>query len=198
MKSRLSKRADRVRKEIKITRVLADFGYAVHPDAEGREQQFSCDLHGDGRDSKKSARAYPSSNSYYCWACGRARDSITLVREKTGSSFADAIKWLEAKYGLPALPWDGPEEAAGPTTEKTVVEALSHRELSVDQELARLTRALELATLERALPAFRAAAYWEARDKLAFLKDEGSNERIGLALKTLKSKLDAELRGDEV
>jgi hypothetical protein len=196
LKSRLSKRADRVRQEIKITRVLADLGYAVLPDAEGREQQFSCDLHGDGRDSKKSARAYPSSNSCYCWACGRARDSISLVRDKTGASFADAVKWLETKYGLPYLPWEGPEEGEENNTQKAVLQTLAQKEPSVEEGLSRLTRMLELATLERALPAFRAAAYWEARDKVAFLMEQGSKDRIGLAISTLRAKLEEEIRGE--
>jgi hypothetical protein len=55
---------------------------------------------------------------------------------------------------------------------------------------------LELATLERALPAFRAAAYWEARDKVAFLMEQGSKDRIGLAISTLRAKLEEEIRGE--
>lgn len=64
--SRAKQRADRIREEVEIVQVLADYGYHVSAHGGDREQQFSCDLHGDGSDSKPSARAYPSSNSWYC------------------------------------------------------------------------------------------------------------------------------------
>jgi intein/homing endonuclease len=64
--SRAKQRADRIRQDIDIVQVLADYGYKVNPGGGDREQQFSCDLHGDGSDSKPSARVYPSSNSWYC------------------------------------------------------------------------------------------------------------------------------------
>lgn len=66
MSSRAKQRADRIRSEVPIIRVLADYGYHVNPDGEDREQQFSCDLHGSGQDRKPSARVYPSTNSWYC------------------------------------------------------------------------------------------------------------------------------------
>ena len=72
--------ADRIRAEVPIVDVLYGYGYAVHPDGEDREQQFSCDLHGDGADTKPSARVYPDGGSFHCFACGRSRDAITLVR----------------------------------------------------------------------------------------------------------------------
>ena len=92
--------ADRIRAEVPIVDVLYDYGYRVHPDGEDREQQFSCDLHGDGSDTKPSARVYPESASFHCFACGRSRDAITLVREKEGVEFWQAVKMLEAKHNL--------------------------------------------------------------------------------------------------
>ncbi len=107
---RAKESADRIRSEVPIVEVLYEYGYQVHPDGGDREQQFSCDLHGDGADTKPSARVYPDSSSFHCFACGRSRDAITLVREKENVSFWGAVKWLEAKYNLEPLPWSGPEE----------------------------------------------------------------------------------------
>lgn len=92
-------RAERIRNHVRIAQVLYDYGYNVQP--VDREQQFSCDLHGDGRDSKPSARVYPDSGSFHCFACGMSRDAISLVKEKEGVEFKEACTFLEAKYGLP-------------------------------------------------------------------------------------------------
>ena len=107
---RTKNRADRIREEIPISAVLADLGYMVLPDAGGREQQFSCDLHGDGSDQKPSARCYPTSNSWYCFGCSRTRDAITTIMEKKGMSVPDACTYLEDKYGLAPLPWEEDED----------------------------------------------------------------------------------------
>lgn len=93
-----SKRADRIKEKIPITRVLSDYGYDVYEG--GGEQQFRCDLHGDGSDNAPSARVYPESNSFFCFACGKARDSVALVMEKEGSDFNKSCSLLEQKYGL--------------------------------------------------------------------------------------------------
>ena len=45
--------------------LLSSFGYRVRADGGDREEQFQCDLHGDGRDNKPSARFYPD-NTWYC------------------------------------------------------------------------------------------------------------------------------------
>jgi len=65
---RARKRADRIRETIPIVSVLADYGYEVRTDGGDREQQFACNLHGDGNDVKPSARVYPHSNSWHCIA----------------------------------------------------------------------------------------------------------------------------------
>jgi DNA primase len=94
----MSDRAKRIKEKISLERVLSDYGYNVREI--GGEQQFRCDLHGDGSDNAPSARVYPQSNTFYCFACGRARDSITLVMEKEGVEFGKACFLLEKKYGL--------------------------------------------------------------------------------------------------
>lgn len=66
MTSRAEAASTRIREEIPILQVLQSYGYHVRADAGDREQQFSCDMHGTGRDNKPSARVYPASNSWYC------------------------------------------------------------------------------------------------------------------------------------
>jgi hypothetical protein len=151
-----------------MVRVLADFGYHVNPDGADHEQQFSCDLHGDGRDTKKSARYYPSSNSIYCWACGRARDSITLIREKKGVSFHEAASWLERQYGLPELPWEAEEQPKA-------VEIDIARVTDPGEGVRRLERALRIAGQERCMSAERLAVFWETHDGLAYLLHQGED-----------------------
>ena len=65
---RLKRRVARIRKAISLARVLEDYGYEVRAYDSDREQQFSCDLHGDGMDNTPSARVYPD-NWFYCFGC---------------------------------------------------------------------------------------------------------------------------------
>jgi hypothetical protein len=161
--------ADRIRAEVPIVDVLYGYGYHVHPDGEDREQQFSCDLHGDGADSKPSARVYPDSASFHCFACGRSRDAITLVREKEDVEFWQAVKMLEAKYGLPSLPWSGPDEKSEPQTVARVSEALRGQDQTVEQVFQRIDRLVDSCCRERAVTPDQCAAWWEAHDKVAYL-----------------------------
>jgi hypothetical protein len=92
-------RADRIKEKVPLLGVLIGYGYGVANYQ--REQQFRCDLHGDGSDNAPSARLYPETNSWYCFACGKSRDVISTVMEKEGLEFKDACKALELKYGLP-------------------------------------------------------------------------------------------------
>lgn len=97
-------RLDRIRQHIRITDLLSELGYNVQPVE--REQQFGCDLHGT-RDGKPSARVYPDSNSWYCFACGKSRDVIGTVMDKMELDFKKAMTWLEQTYKLPS--WSGPD-----------------------------------------------------------------------------------------
>ena len=47
---------------VPISDVLVRLGYNVRTDGGHREQQFSCDLHGDTRDKMPSGRMYPETN----------------------------------------------------------------------------------------------------------------------------------------
>lgn len=94
----MSKRADRIKEKIPILSVLSAYNYDVH--GRDHQQQFRCDLHGDGNDNAPSARVYPETNTWFCFACGKVRDTIATVMEKEGLEFNQACKALELKYGL--------------------------------------------------------------------------------------------------
>ena len=187
MSTRAQKAADRIRTEISIVQVLFDYGYAVDPRGEDREQQFSCDLHGDGRDSKPSGRAYPGSGQFFCFACGRSRDTVTLVMEKESLTFWDAVRVLEKKYNLPPLAWD-PSEGPPDTPLQEVENSLDNRE-KPDQALLRLARFLDGITRERSLDPQKCAGLWEAHDRIVdFLLQGGDPEKtLEMTHKVLRS-----------
>lgn len=164
--SRSKERADRIRAKIPILDVLASYGYHIHSGVD-REQQFSCDLHGDGTDSKPSARAYPNTNQWYCFACATSRDAIQTVREKEGLDFHAACSLLEKRFGLPPLPWvdeDKTEQAL--SFEAPVATAHDAKE--------RVTALLRATTQERSLSLGEILRLWEEHDKLATLLEKNS------------------------
>lgn len=175
---RSERRAARIREEIPIEAVLHSYGYAVTHGADRRDQQFSCDLHGDGKDSKPSARCYPDSNQWYCWACYTSRDAVATVREKEGLGFGAALDLLEKRYRLPPLPWEDEDEDRGgreapPGPEGIVSKALRAPEAEPAAELSRVARLIANARLEGGIPAPILASWWERHDYLRSFIGEG-------------------------
>jgi len=84
--------------QLKVTTVLKDLGYEVDPDDE-EDQQFGCNLHG-GEDSHPSARVYPSTNSWYCFACKKTRDVVSTVCDVNNVDFKTALKYLFDVYAI--------------------------------------------------------------------------------------------------
>lgn len=113
------KRSDRIKKHVPITQFLYDYGYLQSPD--DREQQFRCDLHGDTRDRKPSARVYADEGHAYCFACNKSRDVIGWTMEREGLEFNAACTFLERKYELPVWVY-APKEAEAVTEEEVVPE----------------------------------------------------------------------------
>lgn len=152
-----------MRAEVPIAQVLNWYGYRVDSSNVEREQQFSCDLHGDGRDSRPSARLYPESNQWYCWACSQSRDAVATVRAKENKTFWDALDILEKRYGLPPLPWED-SDSAGPGG---APEPLDLRAPAPTWEAAaeRLRVLLQGLTVERALPMRMTAELWQRYDR---------------------------------
>ena len=175
--SRLKQRADRIRQDIPIAKVLADLGYQVMADADDREQQFSCDLHGDGSDSKPSARLYPESNSFHCFACSRSRDSITTVMEKKHLSVVDACTWIEEKYGLPPLPWEDYETQERDTTQE-IKETFAGGETIAGLQ-KRLTTLLDSLWDEREyIPLRMYLGLWETLDMVLWQIEDGKVDEL--------------------
>jgi hypothetical protein len=168
--SRAKQAADRIRAEVPIVAVLESYGYYVHADGGDREQQFSCDLHGDGTDGKPSARVYPDSDSWYCFACNLSRDAIQTVRAKEGLDFWPAVKSLEGRYGLPALPWVEDEPRAA-TPQEEVRDSLRHYR-TWDDEKKRLTTLLDSVTQDKDLSMTITLALWEAYDRICWQVDD--------------------------
>jgi DNA primase len=172
--SRSTRRLDQIKKHVPIQQVLADYGYKIHMGGTYQEQQFPCDLHGDGHDSKPSARMYPETNQWYCFACSKSRDVVETVRAKEGLEFMDAIAFIERKYDLPQVPWeddDSVQSEQGPTS-RSVASILDQKATFADDR-KKLVAALEAVTEDRLLPMDTVAAHWEALDKTTYLVKEG-------------------------
>lgn len=166
MSSRAQKRADRIRSDIPIARVLSDYGYNVREEGGDREQQFSCDLHGGGRDLSPSARVYPGSHSVYCFGCGRPRDAIQYAREKEGLDFWGAIKVLEERYHLSPLPWDDEDQAPKVASLPDQMKAILQSGATLEEVQVRVKRRLAILTAEREIPMVKILTLWEAYDQV--------------------------------
>ena len=164
---RAKERADRIRSNIDLAQVLETYGYAVVSGAD-REQQFSCDLHGDGADSKPSARYYPDSNSWYCFACGRSSDAIATVMEKEGIGFSEACLGLEKQHGLPPLPWKD-EDLEKPKVKQII---LDKQEETLEELVRKTHRTLDTLTQDGTFGMDTALRLWEAFDRICYLHRE--------------------------
>lgn len=156
--------AERIRKAVPILQVLTSYGYHVRPEGGDREQQFSCDLHGDGRDSMPSARVYPVSNSWFCFACNKTRDAVETVRAKENLTFWQAVKKLERAFGLTPFEWTPKpieDEHAG-------IRAILDPARTFEQDAERVRGNLATLTDDRQLPMETTLAFWEGFDKIVF------------------------------
>lgn len=173
MSDRAKAAADRIREVVPILEVLATYDYRVRVDGGSREQQFQCDLHGSGRDNKPSARVYPESNSWYCFACDVTRDPIGTVMAKEGVKFWGAIKLLEQAYGLEPLPIDyGTDEASKPGA-ISLMAAVLDPTVTFSQDAAKMQSFLDRITYNRDLPLDQILRFWEKFDEVVHYLEEG-------------------------
>lgn len=176
MSDRAKQRAQRIRDEIPLAEVLHRYGYAVHPGSGDHEQQFSCDLHGDGNDTKPSARYY--GDHWYCFACGKNRDAIETVREKEGVDFHAACLKLEREWGLPTLDWvDSEEKSDDQIAEKSIFDIPKPDRYEVEEK--RLRVLLKSLTDERGLGFLDLLRYWEGYDLVRYRVRESGDEDFG-------------------
>jgi hypothetical protein len=108
-----------------------------------------------------------------------SRDAVALVQEKEGLTFWPAVRVLEKRYGLPALPWEPGDDDRPPTPKEEVEEALDRSE-TPEQALGRVSRFLENLVKERELTAQACAGLWEAFDRVSALhfKEEAGGKAI--------------------
>ena len=160
-------RAQRIKELIPIEQVLSDYGYAVHSDLGEREQQFSCDLHGDGSDNKPSARVYPDTASWYCFACSKARDAIATAQEKEGLDFSNACAVLEKRYGLPV--WVHTTQGSEDSFQDEIDSIFEIKSNTYQEIYNRVDTLLMQQMREGSLPLKVLLNFWEALDKVSFL-----------------------------
>lgn len=155
-------RSDRIREAVRITDLLSELGYGVQPVE--REQQFGCDLHGT-RDSKPSARVYPSSNSWYCFACGKSRDVIRTVMDKNDLDFKKAMSWLEKTYKLTTYSGARDEETVSlpDALRATFAEPDGN---SYERAAAQVRSLLDSQRHDKALTCHRTMSLWESYDEI--------------------------------
>jgi hypothetical protein len=172
-KQRARERAERIRKEIPILEVLDSYGYPLQTDTETHEQQFPCDLHGDGHDGRFSARVYPDTNTWYCWACDKFRDAINTLQEKEELNFSQACYQLEERFGLPhPTSWvssDPPKKPLSPAEVVRVDMAPTYEE-----EETQTQRLLLYLTKERVLSLALCTQLWGAFDMVSWHASKGA------------------------
>lgn len=169
---RTRRRIDQIKERIPIAQVLYDYGYPVRPDGEDREEQFPCDLHGDGHDNKPSARLYPDTNSWYCFACSVTRDAIDTVKAKENVSFMEAISILETRYNLPTVSWEEGDYDATPKPDQEIRALLKHPERTFEDDLRIFRSVLTAETNDRTLPMKTTLAFWEGSDRIEYLVEK--------------------------
>ena len=182
--TRNQRRVERIHNEIPIAQLLSDLGYRVRVDAAYREQQFPCDMHGDGRDNKPSARVYPDNNAWYCFAESKHRDAIRTIRDKFGLSFTDALKWLEQKYNLPSMPFEE-SDRQGPTFNQGLAKEIDPAK-TYEDDLARVSVLMSNITDQRIVDMDTVTSFWAAIDHLTYLKTQGQLEERAARTALLK------------
>lgn len=77
-------------KEVPLQRIYPD---ELKPVGQGL-LRGPCPLHGDN--DKPNFTVYTSSNTWWCFACSKGRDSIDLLMELKGLDFKEAVKELSS------------------------------------------------------------------------------------------------------
>jgi len=83
------KRAERLKSEVPITRVIGMYTTLRHS---GPEFVGRCPLH---EDKRPSLRVYPETNYFHCFGCGEGGDVLTFLQKKESLTFGQALEALE-------------------------------------------------------------------------------------------------------
>jgi hypothetical protein len=191
MSERNRKRIERINEQVDITQVLVDYGFQVYAGGGfGQEQQFSCNMHGDGQDSKPSARVYPDTASWYCFACDQSRDAIQTVREKEGIGFMEAMRFLEKRHNLPPMAWDDEDERPAP--EHNPFDETYNRStvMSYDDARRLLQTFLDELARDRDLPFTMLLGFYEGLDLIDYkARKQWEEPQAAKAMSSLRDKV---------
>lgn len=185
------KRRERIHREVPIAKVLYDYGYYVRQDLDvHHEQQFPCDLHGDGLDGKPSARVYPATSSWYCWGCQQSRDAITTVQEKEGVTYGKACFLLETRYGLKPMSRDFDDDEP-----EHIEFGVSKQKATIKDAIKRIERVMLIHTRDRSFTMRETLGFWEALDFISWQHHRNlwSDDLVKRALQKLYNKIEAKL-----
>lgn len=170
---RWKRRRNRIKERISLASVLMEYHYRVR-DVE-MDQQFSCDLHGDGNDNKPSARLYHKDNTFYCFGCSKAYDAITLTKAKRGfKTYSEACTYLEKKYGLEPLPWEGDEIEEEPQEDFHEIKIFvpSENSQSWEEAVLRLEMILRDLTFNRKTSMSVVVKLWDLFDRILWAQEQ--------------------------
>lgn len=190
----MNNRVKKINEKVSILQVLHRYGYEI-VNAEA-EQQFSCDLHGDTRDQRPSARVYPDSNSWYCFACSKSRDIVETVKDKESCSFNDACYMLEEWYSIPhPLYRENTEELINPTDRIDV-----SRQENIETLSSQINRMLCIFLKQGDVPHDFLLKMWELHDMLVYSVSAGKLDEYSCMerLRKLKNKIIEKMSEPEV
>lgn len=92
-----------IKEHLTYRTVFAYYGLAWKTD---KEHQFSCSLHGDGKDRNPSARYYPDTKCTVCYACtkdvwGNGGDVTWYIRKREKiQNHWDVVDFIKEKFGV--------------------------------------------------------------------------------------------------
>lgn len=169
-------RVARIKEQVSIIDVLSHYGFKLYDG--DVDQQFPCDMHGDGSDQSPSARVYPDTASWYCWGCGKNRDAIDTVREREGVTFIQACIHLEKIAGLDI--WNVPEDFFEKPKNPTEVFKID-KTVPLDSLISQFRNMMQVATDGRVLDKMRTLKFWHVFDHFCWLsRTEPEKARKGL------------------
>lgn len=89
----MSVKIESLKRQLPCSSVISQFIELMQA---GRTLQGLCPFHED--DKTRSLTVYPSTQSWYCFGCGRGGDILNFLQER-GKTFQEAIEWCELKVG---------------------------------------------------------------------------------------------------
>lgn len=91
----------RLKSQVDIVTVVDHLG--ILPEKKGSVFQGGRCPTGHESNGKKCFTIYPSTQSAYCFHCGKSWDVIGLVQEVRGYHFMEACNWLSEKFNVPYI-----------------------------------------------------------------------------------------------